>query len=178
MIDLTHYFNNKGLSNSNNYEQANLTGTGYSIPLIEENPLLSSFLKKDNIECDAQNIDLQNEVTFDNLTLIGLGAYCDVQNTIILLKQKKRVAKITTQFSSMYSSSSYFDDNVLFYQSDYLYNGFSQAQFIFPNLKGSLWKQEIHVPELITFDEIQLPFHPGLHIFAICPSEGGTTDDC
>lgn len=175
MIELTNYFNNKGLSNIANYKSANLSITGYSIPVennkIFELPFLNSSLKEDNIECFGQEIEIKKTIVTNKVVFYGVGIQGDVSGEVQFLTKEGNEISSNLCFSAYDYETAFFEDNIPAYKSSYLYNCNSDNHFKFERV-GVIWKFPIEFGDEIKLQSIILPFHPGMHIFAIDVEEG------
>ncbi|HFK1723282.1 hypothetical protein CN300_10440 [Bacillus thuringiensis] len=170
MFDLTKHFNNKGLSNINNYKSANLSITGYSIPIEDRDNKSLSFLDptlpQDNIECFGQEIELINKVDTKEIEFYGVGIHGDTSSDVTFITNEEDTITKALCFSAYDYENAFFKENTLVYKSSYLYNCNSDNHFKFDRV-GVIWKVSIKFKELISLKKIILPFHPGMHIFGI-----------
>lgn len=169
MVDLKEYFNNKGLSNKDNYKNANLSITGYSIPVERRNggePFLNSMLAKDNIECFGQEIELETSKHTKEIEFCGVGIQGDVKAEVVFITKEGYEIKKKVCFSAFDFEKPFFKENTPVYKSTYLYNCYSEHN---PKVErtGIIWKNEVKFNEVVSIKKIILPFHPGLHIFAV-----------
>ncbi|OJG99436.1 hypothetical protein RV18_GL001504 [Enterococcus termitis] len=148
-------------------DQANLSLTGYSIPL--EKPIkkmgieLSPQLVNDNIECFGQSILADRKAR--QLIFIGVGSQGEVENTCILVGHHEEI-EISINFNAYDSELSYFKNNFIFYKETYTNNFYEGNKRTF-NRPNFIWGVKIELEKPILIEKLILPFHPGMHIFGI-----------
>lgn len=171
-LDLSSYFNNKGITSESNMKEGMLS-LGYSSFPEKGFPNKEVFYYKnvpfklakdsfyDNVELSEQIIEFPQKQV-ESVYVLGVANNGDFFEKITFLCNGERVEDGDLHFTDFMSTYPVFN-NELVYRADYLHTVTGKYTYV----KPILWYDAIHLQDKKNIDAIQVEDNPSMHIFAI-----------